>query len=72
MKEIHTDYLIIPNIENLYLYLAQNKLPSTKTPIHTVEALAEKYILLHSLLFKLVNTPNKGNSTIGHTRNMCQ
>ena len=36
------------------LYLAQNKLPSTKTAICNVETLAEIYILLYSLLFKLV------------------
>ena len=42
---------------NLYQYLAQNKLPSTKTAICKVETLAETYILLDSLLFKLVTTP---------------
>ena len=41
------------------MYLAQNKLPSTKTVICKVETLAEKYILLDSLLFKLVTTPQK-------------
>ena len=43
----------------MYLYLAQNKLPSTKTAIHKVKMLVEKYILLDSLLFKLVMTPEK-------------
>ena len=41
------------------MYLAQNKLPSTKIAICKVETLAEKYILLDSLLFKLVTTPKK-------------
>ena len=41
------------------MYLAQNKLPSTKTAIQKVEMLAEKYILLDLLLFKLVTTPKK-------------
>ena len=41
------------------MYLAQNKLPSTKSSIHKVESLAEKYILLDSLLFKLVTTSEK-------------
>ena len=40
----------------LHLYLAQNKLPSTKSARQKVETLAEKYILLYSLLFKLVTT----------------
>ena len=59
MKEIRAGYLISPYFKDLYLYLAQNKLPSTKTAIHKVENLAEKYILLDSLLFKLVTTPEK-------------
>ena len=39
--------------------LAQNKLPSTKTAIWKVETLAEKYVLLDSLLFKIITTPEK-------------
>ena len=34
-------------------------MPSTKTTIQKVEALAEKYILLDSLLFKTVTTPER-------------
>ena len=34
-------------------------MPSSKVEIRKVEALAEKYILLDSLLFKVVLTPNK-------------
>ena len=45
--------------KDFYLYLAQNKLPSTKSAIQKVETLAEKYVLLYSLLFKLVTTPEK-------------
>ena len=41
------------------MYIAQNKLPSTKTAIHKVETLPRKYILLESLLFKLITTPEK-------------
>ena len=43
----------------MYLYFTQNKLPSTKTAICKVEMLAERYILLTSLLFKLVTTTEK-------------
>ena len=57
VKEIQAGYLISPHFKDIYLYLAQNKLSSTKTAIHKVEALAEKYILLDSLLFKLVTMP---------------
>ena len=59
VKEIQAGYLISPYFKDLYLYLAQNKLASTKTAIRKVETLAEKYILLDSLLFKLVTTPEK-------------
>ena len=45
--------------KDVYLYLAQNKLPDTKTAIQKVETLAERYILLDSLLFKIVTTPEK-------------
>ena len=34
-------------------------MPSTKTAIQKVETLAEKYILLDSLFFKIVTTPEK-------------
>ena len=33
VKEIQAGYLISQNFKDLYLYLAQNKLPSTKTAI---------------------------------------
>ena len=59
MKEIQAGYFRSPYFKDLYLYLAQNKLPSTKTAIHKVEMLVEKYILLDSLLFKLDTTPEK-------------
>ena len=59
VKEIQAGYLISPYFKDLYLYLCHNKLPSTKTTIHKVETLAEKYILLDSLLFKLVTTAEK-------------
>ena len=54
-----TGYLISSYFNDIYLYLAQNKLPSAKAAIRKVEALAEKYILLDSLLFKMRSTPEK-------------
>ena len=39
--------------------MAQNKLPSKKSAICKVENLAERFILLDSLLFKIVTTPEK-------------
>ena len=59
VKEIQTGYLVNQYFKDLYLYLGQNKLPSTKTAICKVETLAKIYILLDLLLFKLVITPEK-------------
>ena len=59
IKEIQAGYLVSPYFKDIYLYLAQNKLPSSKTAIWKVETLAEIYILLDSLLFKIVTTPEK-------------
>ena len=53
IKEIQAGYLHSLYLKDLYLYLSQNRLPSTKTGIKRVETLAEKYILLDSLLFKI-------------------
>ena len=51
--------LVVIIFKDIYLYLAQNKFPSTKTTIQKVETLAEKYILLDSILFKIVTIPEK-------------
>ena len=59
IKEVQAGYLVSPYFKDNYLYLAQNKLPSTKTAIQKVGTLAEKCILLDSLLFKIVTTPQK-------------
>ena len=59
IKDIQAEYLISSYCKDIYLYLAQNMLPSTKLAIRKVEALAEKYILLDLLLFKIISTPEK-------------
>ena len=64
MKEIQAGYFSGPYFKDLYLYLAQNKLASKKSAKHKVEALVEKFILLHSLLFKLVTTPDKESALL--------
>ena len=53
IKEIQAGYLNSPYFKDLYLYLSQNKLPSSKSAMHKIELLSERYILLDSLLFKL-------------------
>ena len=64
IRDIQAGYLISSYFKYIYLYLAQNKLPSTKSAIRKVEALAEKYILLDSLLFKIITTPDKERAVL--------
>ena len=59
VNEIQSGYLIISYFKDIYLFLAQNKWPNTKTTIQKLETLAERYILLDSLLFKIITTPEK-------------
>ena len=53
VKEIQAGYLCSPYFKDLYLYLLQNKLPSSKSAIRKLETLPEKYVLLDSLLFRI-------------------
>ena len=59
IKEIQAGYLVSPYCNDIYLYLAQNMVLITKTSIWKAETLAKKCILLDSLLFKIVSTPEK-------------
>ena len=62
--DIQAGYLTISYFKDIYLCLAQNKLPSAKSAIRKIEALAEKFILLDSLLFKIVSTPEKETAVL--------
>ena len=53
IKEIQAIYLDCSYFKDIYTYLSQNKLPSSKVAIRKIEALTERYILLDSLLFKI-------------------
>ena len=53
MKEVQAGYFNSPYFKDIYLYLAQNKLPSHKAAIRKIETLAEGYLLPYSLLFIL-------------------
>ena len=59
IKEIQAHYLSSPYFKDLYLFLSQNKLPSKMSSVKKVEMLAESFVLLDSLIFKLVTTPDK-------------
>ena len=51
--EIQAGYLHSPYFKDIYQYLLQNKLPSSKLAIKKLEALSERYVLLDSLLFRI-------------------
>ena len=53
VKEIQAGYLHSLYFKDLYQYLLQNKLPSSKSAIKKLEALSEKHVLLDLLLFRI-------------------
>ena len=53
VKEIQAGYIHSPYFKDLYQYLLQNRLPSSKSAIKKLETLSEKYVLLDSLLFRI-------------------
>ena len=70
IMEIQVGYINSPYFKELNLYLTQNRLPSSKSTICKVEVLAERYIILDSLLFKLVTIPEK-ETTLLAVPEMC-
>ena len=62
ITEIQAKYLTSSHFKDIYLYLSQNKLPTSKAAIRKVEMLAERYILLDSLLFKI--TPENKSAVL--------
>ena len=59
IKQIQAGYLSSLYFKDICLYLAHNRLPNKKAAMKIVELLAEKYIMLDSLLFKLTTIPGK-------------
>ena len=69
IKEIQAGYLSSSFFKDLYKYLAQNIMPHNRHTRHKGEALAESFILLDSLLFKLVMTPDKEKALLAIPEN---
>ena len=59
IKEIQAGYLSSLYFKDIYIYLAHNRLPNKRAAMKRVEPLAEKYIMLDSLLFKLTTILGK-------------
>ena len=64
IREIQAGYLNGPYFKDLYLFLSQNKLPSKRSSVKKVETLAESFVLLDSLIFKLVMMPDKESAVL--------
>ena len=64
IKEIQAGYLSSPYFKDLYLFLSQNKLPSKRSSAKKVKTLVESFVLLDSLIFKLVTTPDKESAVL--------
>ena len=71
IKDIQVGYLISSYFKDINLYLAQNKLPSTKSAIRKVEALAEIYITRFIIIQNNINSRNR-NSSISNTGDLCR
>ena len=69
IKEIQAGYLNSPFFKDLYRYLVQNIMPSKSHTRCKVEMLAESFILLDSLLFKLITVPNKEKALLAIPEN---
>ena len=68
IQKIQAGYLNSPHFKDIYLYLAQNKLPSSKSAIHKIEVLAERYIILDSLLFKLITISERETALLATSK----
>ena len=69
IKEIQAGYLSSSFFKDLYKYLAQNIMPHDRHVRCKVEALVESFILLDSLLFKLVTIPDKEKALLAIPEN---
>ena len=67
IKEIQAGYLSSLYFKDIYLYLAHNRLLSKRAAMKRVELLAEKYIMLDSLLFKLTTILGKENALLDNS-----
>ena len=72
IKEIQVGYLNSPFFKDLYRYLVQHIMPSKSHARQKVEMLAESFILLDFLLFKLITTPDKEKGPSGYSRKLCR
>ena len=68
-KDIQAGYLASSFFKDLYTYLAQNLMPHKRHTSHKVEVLAKSFILLDTLLFKLVTILEKEKALLAIPEN---
>ena len=64
IKEIQAGYLSSSFFKDLYMYMAQNKLPSKKNAICKVLTLSQNYVLLDQLLFMCIIVPDRDKALL--------
>ena len=69
VKEIQAGYLHRPYFKELYLYLLQNKLRSSKSAIRKFRNIVRKICLIRFTIVQ--NITRKRDSSSSNTRNMC-
>ena len=67
MKKIQADYLMILYFKDLYLYLAKNKMPSTKKAIQKGGNISRKIDTARFIIVQTDMYTQKGNSNVGDT-----
>ena len=70
VKEIQAGYLHSPYFKDLYLYLLQNKLPSSKSAVRKLETVSEKICLIRFTIAQ--NIIRKEDNSSSNTRNVCR
>lgn len=53
LKDIQSAYLSSPHFRDIYLYLRQNKLPTSKRKVSKLNIISDQYMVLDTLLFKI-------------------
>ena len=64
IKEIQVSYLSSSFFKDLYVYMAQNKLPSKKSAVCKVLTLSQNYVLLDQLLFKIITVLDREKASL--------
>ena len=70
IKDIQEGYLVSSYFKDIYLYLAQNKLPSPKSATRKIEVLAEKIYTTRFIITQNNIKFRKRDSSTRNTRSM--